>query len=170
MKKRSIISTILAAALLLTACGGGETSTSKTTETNKNAVFKEEANAFKLEEGEISQIAVAGDTLYVEQYIYNYGNVEARDAVEAAVYTTSDMPAEEAAAVEEVITEDVEVIEEEVYGTSTTIRKITSFSMDGTVKNSITQEMPMNQGTGRFTGDSAGNIYFIMYQYVSPLG
>lgn len=170
MKKRSIISTILAAALLLTACGGSETSTSKTTETNKNAVFKEEANAFKMEEGEISQIAVAGDTLYVEQYIYNYGDVEAKDAVEAAVYTTSDMSAEEAAVVEEVITDEAEVIEEEIYGTSTTIRKITSFSMDGAVKNSITQEMPMNQGTGRFTVDSVGNIYFIMYQYATYVG
>ena len=164
MKKRRVISTILAAALLLSACGSGETSQTKTTETNKNAVFKEDTNAFKIEEGEISQIAVVEDTLYVEQYIYNYDNPQAKaevTAVEAAEVET---------ATEEMITEDEEMIEEDVYNAPTTIRKITGFSMDGTMKNSVSKEMQTNQGAGTFTVDSEGNIYSLMYQYATYEG
>ena len=169
MKKRKIISAVLAASLLLSACGGGETSTSKTTETNKNAIFKEETNAFKIEEGEISQIAVVGDTLYVEQYIYNY-NMPQERAEEVIEDAASSAAVSEAAAVEEVVAEDAEMIEEDVYNAPTTMRKITSFSMDGNLKNSISQEMQMNQGAGRFTADSEGNIYSVMYQYATYEG
>ena len=134
MKKRRVISTILAAALLLSACGSGETSQTETTETNKNAVFKEDTSAFKLEEGEISQIAMVGDTLYVEQYIYNYG-IEARDAAaEVTAVNTASAVAVSEAVTEEVATEEVvaeeEISEEETYNAPTSMRKITAFAMD----------------------------------------
>lgn len=157
MKKTRIISGILTASLLLSACGGGSTQTVETSKTNKEAVFKEEVNAFALEEGDISQIAVAGNTVYVEQYIYDYNQPQARDIEEEAVLY-----------VEEVVVE--EDSEDGGYITSNTVRKITGYSMDGTVKSTVSQEMELNQGGGNFTVDTEGNIYSIMYQYASYEG
>ena len=172
MKKRSIVSTILAAAFMLSACGGAETTTTKTTEMNKNAIFKEENDVFKIEEGEISQIAVVGDTLYVEQYIYNYDMPQGREKT-ASVYNASNIAVAEEAAAEAIVETEVtaeEFVEEDVYNAPTTLRKITGFSMDGAMKNSISREMQMNEGAGRFAADSEGNIYSMMYQYATYEG
>ena len=182
MKKARLVSMILTASLLLTACGGGETSTSEKTETNKDAVFREEVSAFDLEEGDISQIVVAEDILYVEQYIYNYDIPQER-AEEAVVYSSSVEVPEAVAVAEDIVTEesaeeiieendtvDIEVVEDEEYKDSTTTRMITGYSMDGTVKNRVSQEMEANQGGGTFTVDAEGNIYSIIYQYATYEG
>ena len=94
MKKARILSGILAASLLLSACGGESTEKVETTKVNKDVVFREEVNVFSLEEGDISQIVVADDTLYVEQYIYDYNQPQARDVEEAVVYTEDDAAVE----------------------------------------------------------------------------
>ena len=65
---------MLVTSLLLSACGGSGSKT-EDVETNRDVIFKEETNIYPLEEGDISQIMVVGDTLYVEQYIYNYDKV-----------------------------------------------------------------------------------------------
>ena len=83
MKKSRIISMLVAVSLLLSACGGSENKVEEA-ESNNNAIFKEEADVYSLEEGDISQIAVVGDTLYVEQYLYNY-NMPQERAEETAV-------------------------------------------------------------------------------------
>lgn len=78
MKKIRLISIILAASLFLSACGGAGQSESEVSKTNKNAVFQEEANVFSLEEGDVSQLLVEGDTIYVEQYSYDYNQPQTR--------------------------------------------------------------------------------------------
>ena len=171
MKKVRLISGILTAALLLSACGGEEAGTTESSKTNKTAVFREEANAFALEEGDISQIVVAGDTLYVEQYIYDYNQPQARDIEEeAAVYAESSTVVEEITPEEESYAQDI-IVEDSMmeggYISPTTMRKITGYSMDGAVKSSFSQEMEMNQGAGTFTVDSEGNLYSIIYQYAT---
>ena len=172
MKKARWISMILAASLLLSACGGGaggnDTDVSRT---NKNAVFKEEANIFPLEEGDVSQLAVEGDTIYVEQYIYDYNQPQARSevAVEAVAETTT-VAAETLPAEEVIVTEDADLVEEDIYNAPTTIRKITGYTMDGTVTSQFSQEMGMNSGAGTFAADSEGNIYSIIYQYATYEG
>lgn len=172
MKRKKLISAILAASLLLSACGGGDgQSETEVSRTNKNVVFKEETNAFKLEEGDVSQIVVTEETLYVEQYIYNYDVPQAREEVTVdatASMVTTEVAVEEA--VEEKLTEDGEMIEETIYNAPTTIRKITGFSMDGTVKSSFSKEMGINCGGGNFTADSEGNVYSVMYQYATYEG
>ena len=140
MKKARVISMLLAASLLLSACGGSENKT-QVTETNNNAIFKEEADVYPLEEGDISQIVVAGDTLYVEQYIYNYDMPQAR-------------------------TQDV-LIEDTI---SSGIRKITGYAPDGTVKSQFSREQEQNTGYGTFTVDTQGNIYSIKFQYATYVG
>ena len=142
---------LLVASLLFTACGGSAESV-KEDNTNKNAIFKEEADVFHLEEGDISQIMVCGDTIYVEQYVYNYDMPQAR----------AEMTADAAEEVtEEVVEEDV-LIEDTM---PSTIRKITGYGFDGTVKSNFTQQLDMNAGYGRFMVDENGNIYSVKYQY-----
>ena len=70
MRKVKIISMLLSMAILLSACGGATSSKVEKEPTNKNAVFKEERGIFPLEEGDLTQLLVHEDTLYVEQYIY----------------------------------------------------------------------------------------------------
>ena len=160
MKKSSIISLLVAISLLLCSCGGDKPGNANSGTTNKNVVFKEEANVFQLEEGEISQLAVCDDTIYIEQYIYNYDMPMVRaEAVEMASAT--------------LVTEDIiveEVVEEDNYTEPTTTRKITGFSLDGSVKSQFTQEMESNWGGGTFTADSQGNIYSTLYQYATYEG
>ena len=113
MKKTRLVSAVLAASLMLSACGGSEAGTSDISKTNKNVVFREDANAFNLEEGDVSQIVVAGDILYVEQYIYDYNQPQARSeaAADAAAETTTvvaeTLSAEEVAVSETVVEESV---------------------------------------------------------------
>lgn len=147
MKKIRLVSLLLATSLLFTACGGS-TENVKEDKTNRNAIFKEESDVFQLEGGDISQIMVCEDTIYVEQYVYNYDMPQARAEVAAD-------------AVEEVTEEDV-LIEETM---SSTIRKITGYGFDGTVKSNFTQQVDMNVGYGRFMADVNGNIYSVKYQY-----
>ena len=92
MKKFRVISLLLSMALFLTACGGGKTSDSADNSMNRNAVFKEIQDAYALE-GDISQIAVVGDVLYVEQYQYNYDAPQAK--TEAVAVATSEIAVEE---------------------------------------------------------------------------
>ena len=175
MKKIRIISMILTASLLLSACGssGGQSDT-ESLKTNRNAVFKEETDIFSLEEGDVSQIVVTEDTLYVEQYIYNFDQPQARTEVmeEAA---TSIITTEEAVVerTEEIIVEEGEPEIEDngmMAQMPTTIRKITGFTMDGTVKSQFSKDMGNNSGAGTFTADSEGNIYSIIYQYATYVG
>lgn len=165
---------ILAGSLLLSACGGGGQSEAEVSQTNRNAIFKEETNAFEVGEGDISQIVVTGDTLYVEQYIYNYDVPQAREEVTAVeVSSTAVVEAAEEVIVEETAEEKVaveEVIPDMAYQMPTTTRKITGFTMDGAEKNSFSKEMGMNQGAGTFTVDSEGNIYSLIYQYATYEG
>ena len=183
MKKRKLISMMLVTSLLLSACGGGgEESGTEVSQTNKNAVFKEETDIFQLEEGDVSQIMVAGDTVYVEQYIYNYNQPQARNHVVSAAAETVTVVSTSVAA-EEVITEEVvaeDVMEEDMTVEEpdadmmsqmpTTTRKITGFAMDGTVKSQFSKEMGTNCGAGNFTADTEGNIYSMMYQYATYEG
>ena len=68
-------------------------------------------------------------------------------------------------AVEEVTEESVEedVLIEDTM--SSTIRNITGYALDGTVKSNFTQQVDMNVGYGRFIADENGNIYSVKYQY-----
>ena len=178
MKKARVVSMMLAVSMLLSACGGGggeeQTNVSKT---NKNAVFKEEMDIFSLEEGDISQIIVAGDTIYVEQYIYNYDQPQERaeiTAVEDVLVASSTTVSEVAVEVAEEVMDEASVVEEAepdmVMQMPTTIRKITGFAIDGTVKNQFSKEMDNNSGAGTFAADSEGNIYSIIYQYATYEG
>ena len=110
MKKIRLVSMVLTASLLLSACGGeAGQSEPEVSKTNKNAVLKEEVNAFKLEEGDISQIVVAGDTLYVEQYIYNYDVPQAREEVAVAEVSSTAVAEVEEVIVEEAVEEKIAV-------------------------------------------------------------
>ena len=151
MKKFRLIIMLLAVSMLFTACGGG-TENVKENNTNKNAIFKEQSDVFQLEGGDISQIMVCEDTIYVEQYIYNYDMPQAR--AEVAVDAVEEVT-------EEVVEEDV-LIEDTM---SSTIRNITGYALDGTVKSNFTQQVDMNVGYGRFIADENGNIYSVKYQY-----
>ena len=163
MKKFRVISLLLAMTLFLTACGGGKSSDSADNSMNRNAVFKENKDAYALE-GDISQIAVVGDILYVEQYQYNYDTPQAK--VETAAVVTSEIAVEETVIEEGAVQEDV--FEEEFVETApTTTRIITGFNPDGTVKNKIEKALDMRNGAGNFTADAEGNIYSIMYQYAT---
>ena len=148
MKRIRLVSLLLATSMLFTACGGN-TENVKEDNTNKNAIFKEDADVFQLEESDLSQITVCGDTIYVEQYVYDYDMPQAR--VEVAVEEVT----------EEVTEEDV-LIEDTM---SSTIRKIIGYGFDGTVKSKFTQQLDKDVGYGRFTVDENGNIYSIKYQY-----
>ncbi|MBR3601001.1 MAG: extracellular solute-binding protein [Lachnospiraceae bacterium] len=148
MKRIRLVSLLLATSMLFTACGGN-TENVKEDNTNKNAIFKEDADVFQLEESDLSQITVCGDTIYVEQYVYDYNMPQARAEVAVEEVT------------EEVTEEDV-LIEDTM---SSTIRKIIGYGFDGTVKSKFTQQLDMNAGYGRFTADENGNIYSIKYQY-----
>ena len=163
MKKFRVISLLLSMALFLTACGGGKTSDSADNSMNRNAVFKEIQDAYALE-GDISQIAVVGDVLYVEQYQYNYDAPQAK--TEAVAVATSEIAVEEVVEEEGVVQEDV-FIEETVETAPSSTRVITGFNPDGTVKNKIEKPLDMRNGAGNFTADAEGNIYSIMYQYAT---
>lgn len=166
MKKSGIVSIILAASLLLSACGGSGSKT-EDVETNRDVIFKEETNIYPLEEGDISQIMVVGDTLYVEQYIYNYDVPQARAevAVDTAVIDTEEVM-EEGILVDETLEQDI-MIEDTMPSTT---RKITGYAPDGTVKSRFSQEQNMNAGYGHFTIDAEGNVYSILYQYATYVG
>ena len=166
MKKSGIVSIILAASLLLSACGGSGSKT-EDVETNRDVIFKEETNIYPLEEGDISQIMVVGDTLYVEQYIYNYDVPQARAevAVDTAVIDTEEVM-EEDILVDETLEQDI-MIEDTMPSTT---RKITGYAPDGTVKSRFSQEQNMNAGYGHFTIDAEGNVYSILYQYATYVG
>lgn len=169
MKKVKVVSLMLAMSLLLSACGGSsEQSDTETTKTNNNAVFKEESDVFLVEEGDVSQIVISGDTLYVEQYIYNYDQPQAR--VEAVAEAAASVVNASAAEVDETVEEETESGMAEEYTMPTSTRKITAFAMDGTVQNQFSQEMESNYGAGNFTADSEGNIYSIMYRYATYEG
>ena len=156
MKKNRIISAILIMAFLLSACGG-DTQTNRTEEKeiNKNAVYKEETDFFALQEGDISQLVVQGDTLYVEQYIYNYEKPQFRTETTAA---TVDADAD--GTMDEVVSEE----------TLVSLRRITGYSVDGTIKSQFESVMDTNSGTGSFCVDDEGNIYSIIYQYATYEG
>lgn len=158
MKKVKIVSLLLAATMLLTACGG-DSKTSETTSsgTNRNAVFKEVTDAYEVE-GDLSQIVAVGDVIYVEQY--RYGNEVPQAKMD--VTASAEIAVEENAST----TEDV-IIDEETYPELITIRMITGYATDGTVVSQMEQAMGMNSGSGSFTADAAGNIYSIMYEYPS---
>ena len=158
MKKVKIVSLLLTATMLLTACGG-DSNTSETTssEMNRNAVFKEVTDVYELE-GDLSQIVAVGDVIYVEQYRYGNELPQAKMDVTAS----AENMVEETASV----TEDV-IIDEETYPELTTTRMITGYAPDGTMVSQLEQPMGMNSGGGSFTADTAGNIYSIMYEYPS---
>ncbi len=163
MKRIRVISMILSVALLLSACGGTVSNEDKTNQNNRNAVFKEEIGSFSLEEGEISQLLVHGDTLYIEQFVYNYETPQER--TEAVVEATEDVE------VEEVVTEDV-IIDGvmEVYEPDDSmvyLRRITGFNSDGTVKSRFESVLDGNSGAGGFGVDDEGNIYCIVYRYAT---
>ena len=162
MKKFSVVSLLLAMTLCLTACGGGKSSETTSTSMNRNAVFKEIQDAYAME-GDISQIAVVGDVLYVEQYQYNY---DAPQAKVGAAVVTSEIAVEETVVEEGTVQEDV-FVEETVKIAPTTTRIITGFNPDGTVKNQIEKALDMRSGAGNFTADAEGNIYSVMYQYAT---
>ena len=91
MKKFRVVSLLLAMTLFLTACGGeGKTNESAGNSMNRNAVFKEIQDVYALE-GDISQIAVVGDILYVEQYQYNQDAPMAKMKTAATSSTASDI-------------------------------------------------------------------------------
>lgn len=167
MKKRSVISLLVATSLLLCACSSGNEGNADKVTTNKNAVFKEESNIFQLEEGDISQLAVCGDTIYVEQYGYHYDMPMARTDV---VETVSATLVTEDVIVEDDITQEDVLVEEDSYTEPAITRKITGFALDGTVKSQFMQEMEQNSGGGNFTADEQGNIYSMLYSYATYVG
>ena len=158
MKKVKIVSLLLTATMLLTACGG-DSKTSETTSsgTNRNAVFKEVTDAYEVE-GDLSQIVAVGDVIYVEQYRY----VNELPQAKMDVTASAEIAVEENAST----TEDV-IIDEETYPELSTIRMITGYATDGTVVSQMEQPMGMNSGGGSYTADTEGNIYSIMYEYPS---
>lgn len=155
MKRIRMACSILIMTLMLSACGGGETSATKENSINKNAVFKEETGVFALEEGDISQLVVQGDTLYVEQYVYNYEKPQVR--TEEAV-VTEDAVVD--GAMEEFVPED----------TFAVLRKITGYSVDGAVKSQFESVLDSNCGAGSFAVDKEGNVYSLIYQYATSEG
>ena len=150
MKKVRIISLLLVMAMLLSACGGGKTSETTSSGTNRNAVFKEITDVYGVD-GDVSQIIAVGDVVYVEQYHY-----------------TNDLPQAkmDVAVSSEVLMEEV-IIDEETYPEMMTTRVITGYAMDGTIVSQMEQTMGINSGSGSFTADTEGNIYSVMYEYAS---
>ena len=165
MKKFRVVSLLLAMTLFLTACGGeGKTNESAGNSMNRNAVFKEIQDAYALE-GDISQIAVVGDILYVEQYQYNQDAPMAK--MKAAAVVNAEIAVEQEVVTEEGAEQEDVFVEETVETAQTATRVITGFNPDGTVKNKIEKTMDMRNGAGNFTADAEGNIYSIMYQYAT---
>lgn len=167
MRKVRVLSLVLVMTMLLTACGGTKTNETSSTQKNRDAVFEEIQDAYAIE-GDISQITVVDEVLYVEQYQYNYDAPQARivDGVAEAAAAPA-MVAEDA--VEEVVPEE-EFVEEFEETAPTTTRIITGFLADGTVKSRMERAMDNQCGAGSFTADSEGNIYSIMYQYATYEG
>lgn len=163
MRKSGIGSLILAAAMFLSACGGQEGQTT-TTETDKNVdvVFKEETDVFALEEGDVSQLVVIGDTIYVEQYVYE--NELPQEKTDA---TAEILVGEETVVAEEEVVDSEEILEEGVDTELKYTRKITGFKEDGSVVSRYSKEMNMNSSGGQFTADAEGNIYSMMTEYAS---
>jgi len=181
--KRTIVSVLVAMSLLLTACGGTGESSTEVKNINKSTIFKEEKDIFQIEEGEVSQLVVKNDTIYVEQYLYDYNQPQARTmataetssvAEEVIVEDEGNLSEEVIAATEEaVVMEAEDVLEGEMpenYTMPKVTRKITSFLADGTVKSQFIKEMDANSGAGQFTADAEGNIYSIIYEYATYEG
>ena len=159
MKKVKIFSLLLAMGMLLTACGGEKGGSDTTTSNdNKNAVFKEIPDLYPVE-GEISQMIGVGDLIYVEQYVFNLDQPQAKEKMEAEVVVEENS--------EDVVEEATEGVEEVL---PSNIRKITGFSVDGTVMSELEMVMDNNCGGGHFTVDSQGNFYTIMYRYATYEG
>ncbi len=173
MKKRRVISALCGFALLLTACGGESTTTeeNKFVQRNKNAVFKEETGIFDLEEGDVTQIQMGGDTIYIEQYVYDYGEIDtvnsdgAEEIIEEAVAEEGSMEDMARAAVS-VVAEPAE----EAYVSPMVTRYITSYQPDGTLIKRISMKVDENSGSGSMAFDENGNIYSIFYQYATYEG
>lgn len=168
--KKAVVSALVTMSLLLTACGGSQEGTTKVQNTNKDTIFKEERDVFQIEEGEISQLVIKNDTIYVEQYSYNYDQPQAKTGAVAETAAVETAVVETAAAVEEVIVATEDVFEGEVpqdYITPLVTRKITGFLADGTVKSQFVKEMEANSGAGQFTVDADGNIYSMIYKYAT---
>lgn len=181
MRKKRLFNLILVMALGLSACGT-KSDMKETTgnKTDKHAVFQEERDIFDIGEGDISQIAVVGDTIYIEQYLYQdtgMQNVEMEDGSVENMETENEVPSESTETENVTMEEDILIedsentneIMEEAYPANTmiTIRTITGFSADGTLKSKFQTEMDPSAGAGSFTVDDAGNIYTIRYQYAS---
>ena len=160
MRKVRIIGLLSAMVLSLSACSG-ETTTKETTssQTNRNAVFKEISDIYEVGE-DLAQITTVGDVLYVEQYQYDYDAPQARTEV-AVSEVSSYVPVEEEIAI------DDDFMVEEMDSEMLTTRTITGFASDGTVVGQVEKTMDINSGGGSFTADADGNIYSIMFQYAS---
>lgn len=165
MKKRRGISLLCVLALLLSACGGGGESVeeNKFTQRNKNAVYKEEPGVYALKDGDVVQMQVADDILYVEQqaYIYEENGVQEIEAEDSGEAGDMAKTAEAAVAVEPA---------EEEYTEPVVMRYLTSYQMDGTILNQISTKMDNNSGSGTMAVDSEGRIYNILYQYATYEG
>ena len=136
MKKVRIMSLFLAMTMLLSACGGGKTSETTSSGTNRNAVFKEITDAYEVD-GDVSQIIAVGDVVYVEQYHYTNDLPQAK--MDVTAYT--EIMVDETAS----MTEDV-IIDEETYPEMMTTRVITGYAMDGTIVSQLEQTMGINSG------------------------
>ena len=147
MKKRRLLSGLLALSLILTACGGTKT-VSSSQSVNQEYVYQEGNINYAQDNGDITRFITVGDTIYTEQYIYpEYGSVMPK----TEIMVDSENPI----FVEEEIQEDI------------VTRVVTSYTFDGTKINELQTKLPENTGNGFFTADTQGNIYSAYYEYAT---
>lgn len=184
MKKKRVISFLCGCMLLLTACGGGsaQTEENKFVQMNKNAVFKEETGIFDLEEGDIYQMVVMEDRVYIEQFLYSYGEEDTDENTDGNLEEIIEDDSQEEEAQEEISAGDMArtmsatatvteyVTEETDYIEPTVTRFLSIYQLDGSLINRISLKADNNSSNGSMAIDKEGNIYDILYQYATYEG